>query len=1678
VSSENGGQMQEGSTLRGEIAIIGMACIFPGAADLDAYWQNITSKHDAVCDPPPDSWDPKLFYDPDSRANDRVYCKRGGYLGDLARFNPMEHGIMPVTVDGGEPDQWLALHVAHAALADAGYADRPKECARTEVILGKGTYVNRGNMTVGYHGLIIEQMLQILRSLHPEYSDADLIAIKQELKASLPPFSADTAPALIGNILAGRIANRLDLMGPSFTVDGACASALLATEIGVRNLLGHKCDLALVGGVHVNTPVPVFGLFCQLGALSRREKIRPFDKDADGTILGEGLGMVVLKRREDAERDEDRIYALIKGIGTSSDGRALHVMAPRMEGEVLALRRAYEMAGVSPGSVGLVEAHGTATPVGDVVEIQSLRQVFGERNGSHPRCALGSVKSMIGHTMPAAGVASLIKAAMALHHKILPATINCDEPNAKLELEKTPFYINNETRPWVHGRMDAPRRAGVNSFGFGGINAHVVLQEYVGPRPHPRARNHMVRWETEVVILEATSREGLIERAGRLLSYLERAPETHLRDVAYTLNSDLKGAPYRLGVVASSVSDLGGKLRHAVDRLGSPRCRQIKDVTGIYFFEEPIGQQGKLAFLFPGEGSQYTNMLLDLSLHFPEVRACFDLADRAFIDHPRNYLPSDFIFPRPSFSETERSELEQRLWRIDGAVEAVLIANWAMSTVLSRLSIRPDALLGHSTGDYSAMFASGIIDVNDEPAYIQTIVNWNSMHGRVSGEVTIPEAGLVAVATDHATLASIIDGVEGEIHVAMDNCPHQAVIVGTKAAAEQAVEQLRSRGVIYEYLPFDRPYHTPLFEAYAQTSCRRFFEGLSISPPKVPVYSCTTASLFPSDLAEIREVFVSHWMRPVRFRETIEKMYADGVRVFVEVGPRGNLTAFVDDILRGAPHFAVPSNVPRRSGITQLNHLCAQLAAQRIPMRLDYLYARRSPRRLSWEAEGAADPKPAASMKLILGVPQMRVAPRKRAPERPAVPAPEARGPRERQPAETPARYSPPAPPVAVAAPRAARAPAAVMESYVATMDRFLGLQQELMQAFLSGASARAAGVISSVGNGNPRAERSATDPPSRSFGGSAEVRRSEAEARPAARSNGFPQYPLLGTVTSLVPGRELSSVRRLDEQEDIFLREHSLGSGVSLTDDTLRPISIVPLTISMEMLAEAAAALMPGRTLVGMKEVRAHRWIRVDEEPVTLSIEARRGSSAADEVEVLIRNAGASEGAQDPVVIQGIMVFGDGYPGRPPTVPFSLDSERVSRLVSAKLYEGGLMFHGPCFQGVASVDRSGKDGLVGQLAVLPPDGLFQSTASPRFVTDPVVLDAAGQLVGYWAAEYLERGFVVFPYRLEALHIYGPNRPTGEKLTCRLRLQLMGTNQVRSHLDVLGADGKIWMRLIGWEDMRFDLPERFHRFWVAPRETHMSSSWRSPLARFPAGDSFECHRLEPFFETGNTIWKDLWASLVLTRSERKSYRESKEPLHRQSEWLLGRAAAKDSVRAFVKKHRGLELLPADIEIGRDERGRPVPGGPWTRQTASVPALAISVSEGIAVAVAGDLPNGFGLGIDLEHLRPVSPEFAAMAFDPEERLLLASLPESAFAEWAIRGWSAKKAVASAFGNGWLEKSSSVRLLGLDAQTGVVKLALGDELIGASPRSAGAEILAYTSRDGECVFAGAVCEAGSS
>jgi acyl transferase domain-containing protein len=433
----------------------------------------------------------------------------------------------------------------------------------------------------------------------------------------LPPFNADTAPGLVANVMTGRIANKLDLRGPNYLVDAACASSLLSVQIAIEELRSGRSDLMLAGGVNASLPAEVYMVFTQLGALSRREKVRPFDGSSDGTLLGEGLGIVVLKRLEDALAAGDRIYAVVKGAGQASDGRGAGLLAPRLEGEVLAIRRAFADTDVAPDTIGLIEAHGTGIPLGDRTEIQALREVLGDRLADCPRVALGGVKSMIGHCIPAAGMAGMIKAALALHYRALPPTL-CDSPRTDLSLETTPLYVNTELRPWISPR-GTRRRAGINAFGFGGINAHVILEEAPEPDRAPRPA-HL---PAELVVLAAENPAGLSEKIGRLQAALAGPlVEMPLSAIAAAcVSRDGAAGPARLAVVASDIAELADKLGKANDRLAQGRAAfQVR--SGIYAGDGPA--EGKLAFVFPGEGAQYQGMLADLVIAFPEARRWFD----------------------------------------------------------------------------------------------------------------------------------------------------------------------------------------------------------------------------------------------------------------------------------------------------------------------------------------------------------------------------------------------------------------------------------------------------------------------------------------------------------------------------------------------------------------------------------------------------------------------------------------------------------------------------------------------------------------------------------------------------------------------------------------------------------------------------------------------------------------------------------------------------------------------------------------------------------------------------------------------------------------------------------------------------------------------------------------------
>ena len=1591
-----------GATARpaGDVAIVGMACLFPGAGNLRQFWENIVSKTCSIGEPPA-SWDANRYYQPTNTPSDRTYCTKGGFLGDLATFDPVEFGVMPNSLDGGEPDHFLTLRVAAEALRDAGCSPDQLDPERTEVVLGRGTYINRGITNLFQHGVVLEQTLDIVKQLRPDLTDEELGRLKESLREQLPPFRPDTIPSMIPNILAGRIANRLNIMGANFVVDAACASSLLAVELGMNDLVAGKCDLAVVGGVNTSIPPPTLMLFSQIEALSRKGELRAFDKSADGTLLGEGLGVVVLKRAEDAQRDGNRVYATIKGVGISSDGRAQGLLAPRVEGQVLAMRRAYEAAGILPDSIGLVEAHGTGVPLGDDIEVQSLKRIFADRQPSSGPCALGTVKTNVGHLLTAAGMAGLIKTALALYHRVLPPTLGCDEPHPNLALQDTPLRVNSALRPWVHGG-GAPRRAGVNAFGFGGINAHAILEE--PPRANDAELVHLHRtWDSELVLLRASSREDLLDEVRRTLRQLTDATDADLPALACDLASRAAGPGAHLSIVCTSASDLEKKLGYALDRLSDPSCRRIREKEGIYFFSEPLGIDGRVAFVFPGEGAQYANMLADLCVHFPEIRECFDDMDRVFLESGRTFLPSHAVFPPAHDADFEAA----RLWAMDTGAESVFTASHALLKFMALCQIAPDAVVGHSQGEYVALVAAGAIPLVDQRQLSELVLGVNRVFEECQRDGQLPEGALLAVSgADSSAIEEVARQSQGALHVAMENCPQQWVLFGRESDIDSAEPLLRNRGALSVRLPFNRAYHTPLFAAYSER-LRTHLNEVEIRSPSIETWSCITAAPFPSDPDAIRDLMAGQWSRKVRFNETVEAMYRQGVRIFVEVAPRANLTAFVDNILKKRPHLAVAANVHYRSGITQLQHMLGLLHAHHVKLDPSILYRHRRDPAGPPVAQG--DPRrddldEARVVHISNLLPRVRI--------------PGDLVPPGRVSSESPAA-PPPARSLAAAAPRSlapTAAPAAdprVMVQFFENLREHARVEAEVCRMYLGSGSAQS---ISSE-------TASASSP--------------DAEA----------ELPFLDEILSVAPGRRATALCHLGLHADRFLRDHALGGHVSEGDPELVGLSVVPLTFSMEILAECAMLLAPGKCLVGMREVRARRWIGLDQGRKTLEVAAEH--VAADEngirIHAQVREVDEAADPDEPsaALVEAELILADTFPDPPPVEPFDLRSPRPSSWSGRDLY-GAFMFHGPTLQGVQTIDQWGADGMLATLRILPEGALRDDVDCSGLVCAPILLDLAGQVIAYWTSDCLESAYHIFPYRLEVLEVFGPPLSQDTLAECRARIVLHGESLIRSDIDILDSSGRLHMRLQGWWDQRFSMPDRFARVLADPLRESLSAACDEALPPLPGETLAACMTCDmpspEFLSAHDRIWERALAHLVLGARERREWRSMSELPERQHNWLAGRVAAKDAIRAAVQQLAGAPLFPADIEILNDADGMPY--AQFLVDDEALPELRLSLahSHGVAAAVVAAANDVAGIGIDAESLRDQKVGFAESAFSPEERALFESLPEMSRPKAMIQAWCVQEAVAKALSSATdqFQRPTVCRLSSAHTPTATVRL----------------------------------------
>ncbi|GAB3510783.1 hypothetical protein GCM10027341_49600 [Spirosoma knui] len=900
------------------VAIVGMASVFADAKNLETYWTNIIQGVNSIKDVPENRWKIDDYYDPNPAAADKTYCKVGGFIPDID-FNPLEFGMPPNLLESTDTGQLLSLVVARDALIDAGYAPGSAKLdaklrERTGVILGVG---GGQNLLLPLNSRLEAPVWRkALESIG--MPEAQIQQVIDKIKAAYIPWSEDTFPGLLGNVVAGRIANRFDFGGINSVVDAACAASLSAVKMALSELIEGRCDMMLTGGVDANNSPFMYMSFSKTPAFSRKGQIRPFDEESDGMLIGEGLGMIVCKRLADAVRDGDRIYATIRGIGGSSDGRFKSIYAPRPHGQAIAMQRAYDEAGYDAATVGLIEAHGTGTIAGDLSEITSTKMVFGKSNLTPGHIALGSVKSQIGHTKAAAGIAGLIKAALALHHKILPGTINVTQPNPQLGLADSPLYINTRTRPWFRKAAHLPRRAAVSAFGFGGVNLHLTLEE-LGEEPDNSYRQYTLH---HLILLHDSTDADLLANCRQQLTLLTtgEADATLKRLAQQSASAKIPAHNPRLGFVASSVEEARQKISGAIQLLerNAGQAAWQHPIQGIWYRSAALPIDHKIVALFAGQGAQYVNMGVDLASAYPPVRAAFNQANR-FFEAKGQRLLTDVVFPVPVFSAEEEQRQEITLRQTQFAQPAIGALSAGLYRLLTNVGFKADFYAGHSYGELTALWAAGVLD--EDAFYGLSKIRGEAMAAAATGQ----PSGMLAVKGERNTIEQLLRGYP-TVWVSNINSPTQLVLGGETRELVRFQEAAKASGFQATLLPVSAAFHTPLV-SQAQEPVADAIRRITVSPASGPVFSNTTGQAYPADPQKVKDLLASHIASPVRFNEQIESIYSQGGRVFVEFGPKNILGNLVREILGDKPHTVISLNAnAKKDGDKQIREAVAQLA--------------------------------------------------------------------------------------------------------------------------------------------------------------------------------------------------------------------------------------------------------------------------------------------------------------------------------------------------------------------------------------------------------------------------------------------------------------------------------------------------------------------------------------------------------------------------------------------------------------------------------------------------------------------------------------------------------------------------------------------------------------------------------
>jgi len=833
---------------REPIAIIGIGCRFPGAKNPEAFWQLLCDGGDAITEVPRSRWDLESFYDPTPEAPDKMNTRWGGFLEQVDQFDPQFFGIAPREAVSMDPQQRLLLEVTWEALEDAGQIPEHLAKTRTGVFIGISTF--------DYYELLTGNPIN---------------------------FDAYVPTGNDNSIAANRISYVFDFNGPSLAVGTACSSSLVAVHLACQSLWSGESTLALAGGVHVMLSPWLTVSFTKAGFLAPDGRCKTFDARANGLVRSEGLGVVVLKPWSQALVDGDQVYAVIRGSAVNQDGRSNGLTAPNPWAQEAVLREAYRQAEVSPGQVQYVEVHGTGTKLGDPMEMNTLGAVLSKDRPSGHYCTVGSVKTNIGHAEAAAGIAGLIKVALSLKHRQIPPSLHFREPNPYIHFDKLPLQVQQTLGPWPEGV--GPALAGVSSFGFGGTNAHVVLQEV--PIQTPTASQ--VERPLHVLTLSAKTENALRELAHRYQEFLANHPTVSLADVCFSANTGRSYFNHCLAVVAASIV----QLREQLVNFATGR-----ETAGLVSGKVTSSKRPQIAFLFTGQGAHYVGMGRQLYETQPTFRSSLDRCDEIL----RPYLEKpllEVLYPKPGMSSplNETAYTQPALF----ALEYALVELW------KSWGIEPAVVMGHSVGEYVAACAAGVFSLEDGLKLI-------AERGRLMQ--ALPLAGeMVAVFADEALVAAAIQLYNQEVAIAALNGPENLVISGESEAVRRVAASLEQQGIKTKKLNVSHAFHSPLMKPMLE-AFKRVASEVTYSSPQIDLISNVTGGI-AKEIAT-PEYWLSHVLEPVKFAAGMETLAQQEFKVFVEIGPKPTLLGMGYHCLPEGAGIWLPSLSQGRSDWQQM----------------------------------------------------------------------------------------------------------------------------------------------------------------------------------------------------------------------------------------------------------------------------------------------------------------------------------------------------------------------------------------------------------------------------------------------------------------------------------------------------------------------------------------------------------------------------------------------------------------------------------------------------------------------------------------------------------------------------------------------------------------------------------------